>query len=149
MANKLRVSAETLDLFHSSSIDRQESERTTFRISKPAKHAMDMMVIEDGYGMRGKSRWIMGAVETFLSPETWGEGREQIWKRIVIDTELYKEALVKDAINIPEKTRVVLWHAAISAALYGAELDEDPVYLEISISSVIRAAVMWKIGLKN
>ena len=53
--------------------------------------------------------------------------------------------MVKDAINIGEEMRIQLCKAAIEAALYGASLDE-PVYLEITIASIIRAAIMWKIG---
>jgi len=149
MANKYRVTVEQSEMFAVQLRDKQDSERTTFRISKPVKHAMDMMVIQDGYGLRGKSRWIMDAVDSFLDPKTWGGSDIQIWKRIVIDTELYKETLIKDAINIPERTKITLWRAAIASALYGAEMPEQEVYLEISISSVIRAAVMWKLGLQS
>ena len=63
----------------------------------------------------------------------------------MLDTELQRERMLKDAINLTDEMRVRLWRAAIDAVLYGAEL-EEPVYLEISIASVIRAAVMWKLG---
>ncbi len=122
--------------------------RTTFRLSKAAKHAMDIRVIQDGYGLRGKSRWIMDAANEFLDTKTWarpGLENPQIWKRIVLDTEFQREPMLKDAINITNEMRVRLWRAAIDAVLYGAEL-EEPVYLEVSIASVIRAAVMWKLG---
>jgi hypothetical protein len=122
--------------------------RTTIRLSKQEKQAMDMRVIQDGYGMRGKSRWIMNVVSEFLDPETWdipGLDGSKIWQRIVVDTELQREVMVKDAVNIGEEMRKKLWRAAIDSALYGATLDE-PVYLEVTIASVIRAAVMWKIG---
>jgi hypothetical protein len=124
--------------------------RTTFRLSPAAKYAMDIRVAQDGYGLRGKSRWIMDAVNEFLNSKTWvksGIANPHIWKRIVIDTELQRETMVKDAINLTDEMRIHLWRAAIDAALYGAE-SEEPVYLEISIASVIRAAVMWKLSQK-
>lgn len=148
MVMKLKVPGAQSEIFSEHLGKRTESDRTTFRLSQAAKRSMDIRVTQDGYGLRGKSRWIMNTVEEFLDPTTWsipGEQSAQIWKRIVIDTELHKEPLVKDAINLPEDLRITLWRAAIEAALYGAEMDE-PAYLEISISSVIRAAVMWKLG---
>jgi hypothetical protein len=128
-------------------------ERTTrfsFRVSSEIKKAITIRAIEENYGSRGKSRWVIDAVREFLDPATWaGKGtpgeRERIWKRIVVDTELHKERLTTDVVNLPDDVRTMLWRAAIEAALYGAEQD-DPVYLEVSISSVIRAAVMWKLG---
>jgi hypothetical protein len=126
----------------------ENNNRTTFRIFKYAKKAMDMRVIQDGYGFRGKSRWIMDITNEFIDPKTWDNlsiENTKIWQRIVIDTELQKENMVKDAINISEEMRIQLCKASIEAALYGASL-EEPIYLEITIASIIRAAIMWKIG---
>ncbi len=126
----------------------EKNNRTTFRIFKYAKKAMDIRVVEDGYGFRGKSRWITDITNEFIDPATWaklGIENTKIWQRIVIDTELQRENMVKDAINISEEMRIQLCKASIEAALYGASLDE-PIYLEITISSIIRAAIMWKIG---
>jgi hypothetical protein len=150
MAKKIRAANQLVEMF-GRQIPKGRADgynRTTFRLSKAAKHAMDIRVAQDGYGLRGKSRWIMDAVNEFLDPKTWGRpGLEnpRIWKRIVLDTELQRERMLKDAINLTDEMRVRLWRAAIDAVLYGAEI-EEPVYLEISIASVIRAAVMWKLG---
>lgn len=132
-------------------VDTNKPSRSTYGISINAKQAVNMTVVREGYGLRGKSRWITDAINEFLSNETWGgltQEKGGIWKRIVVDTETHKEPLTKDAINIDEEIRIKLWHASIEAALYGAELDE-PIYLEISASSIIRAAIMWKLGSLN
>lgn len=140
--------SENRDIFSSTQSDVFKANRTTYRISPQAKQAMNVRLTQDGYGLRGKSRWIGDVIKAFLSKETWGSLAQEeggIWKRIVVDTEARRETLIKDAINVDESLRVTLWHASIEAALYGARL-EDPVYLEISISSIIRAAIMWKLG---
>lgn len=137
--------------FVSKQNDGIKANRTTYRISPQAKQAMNVRLTQDGYGLRGKSRWIGDVINAFLSKETWGSLAQEdggIWKRIVVDIEARKETLVKDAINVDESLRIRLWHASIDAALYGAKL-EEPVYLEISISSIIRAAIMWKLGQDN
>lgn len=135
-------------IFSSIQNDAVKANRTTYRISPHAKQAMNVRLTQDGYGLRGKSRWIRDVITTFLAKETWGSLAQEeggIWKRIVVDTEARREVLIKDAINVDENLRITLWHASIDAALYGAKL-EEPVYLEISISSIIRAAIMWKLG---
>ena len=39
---------------------------TSLKLQKRLHHKMQQRVISDGYGMRGKSRWIVEAIETFL-----------------------------------------------------------------------------------
>lgn len=36
------------------------------KLQKKLHHKMQQQIINDGYGMRGKSRWIVEAIETFL-----------------------------------------------------------------------------------
>ena len=130
--------------------DRLSKKRTTFRLSSPAKQEMTVQIAQGGYGMRGKSKWLADTVDEFLDPSTWrldvaNIGPINSWKRIVLDTEMLKEKLVIDAVNLDEGIRIKLWRSAIDAAIYGSELNE-PVYLDISTASVIRAAIMWKIS---
>jgi hypothetical protein len=39
---------------------------TSIKIQKPLHFKMQQQIINDGYGMRGKTRWIIEAVENFL-----------------------------------------------------------------------------------
>ena len=41
--------------------------KITFAVPDNLKNELQGMVIKDGYGLRGKSKWISEAVETFLS----------------------------------------------------------------------------------
>ena len=113
--------------------------RMDYRLSKVARHAIELRMAQENYGLRGKSRWIQEAVDSFLALEPG------TWQRIIVDTEQYREPLVREAVNLTDERRIKLWRASIDACLYGASLD-DPVYLEISIASVIRAAIMWRLG---
>lgn len=141
-------------LLNINKVDKYSKNRRTFRLSTEAKRQMAIRVAEDSYGLRGKSKWVTDTLYEFLNPDTWklnGLNQEepvQSWKRIVIDTELLKEQLVVDAVNLEEDVRVLLWRSAIDAAIYGSEMQE-PVYLDISSASVIRAAVMWKLAEKR
>ena len=124
--------------------------RTTFRLSKEAKKQMTIQIAQEGYGMRGKSKWVSETLLEFIDSKTWNLNIKQnepinSWMRIVIDTELLREKLVVDAVNLEESIRIKLWKSAIDVAIYGSELDE-PEYLDISSASVIRAAIMWKIS---
>lgn len=124
--------------------------RTTFRLSAEAKRQMSIRIMEEGYGMRGKSNWVSDTLIAFIDPETWvlnvkNDAPIEGWKRIVIDTELLKEKLVVDAVNLTDDVRRILWRSAIEAAIYGSEMDE-PEYLDISSASVIRAAIMWRLS---
>ena len=133
--------------------DKKIKNRTTFRLSAEAKRLMSIRIMEDGYGMRGKSIWVTETLHEFLDPKTWELKVNQdpplgSWKRIVIDTELLREKLVVDAVNLTDDVRCSLWKSAIDVAIYGSEMDE-PEYLDISSASVIRAAIMWKLWNKT
>lgn len=128
---------------------RDTRSRTSFRVGKATKEKLRERLISDGYGLKAKSRWMVDSIHEFLSADTWtndeGIGTPMAWARIVVDTELIREPLVQDYIALDESDRILLWAASIEAALYGSN-QEPPVHLEISISSVIRAAIMWKLG---
>lgn len=40
---------------------------TSIKLQKVLHHKMQQQIIGDGYGMRGKSKWIIEAIESFLS----------------------------------------------------------------------------------
>lgn len=39
---------------------------TSIKVQKKLHYTMQQRIISDGYGMRGKSRWIIEAIESFL-----------------------------------------------------------------------------------
>lgn len=104
-----------------------------------------------GYGLREKSAWVRDAVDEFLADATWQSRQlsSDAWKRLVVDTECVRVSNhVVEQVQIPSDLHIRLWRASIDAAIWGSE-QEDPVYLEISIASVLRAAIVWKLGLMD
>lgn len=47
--------------------------RTTIKIPSAVRKAMLTKVVEDGYGLRGKSRWISEAIESLLEMDNFYE----------------------------------------------------------------------------
>lgn len=119
--------------------DKRESgeQRTSITITPAVKKALTIRTVEDGYGMRGKSRWIADAAEAFLANPYWKPG--------VLEVQGVREKTVTDSITLRMETWVKLWRAAIEVALYGAEQD-PPEYHEISVSLIVRAAIVWRLG---
>lgn len=44
----------------------KKSMMTSIKLQKKLHHKMQQQIISDGYGMRGKSRWIIEAIDMFL-----------------------------------------------------------------------------------
>jgi len=40
---------------------------TSIKLQKKLHYKMQQRIISDGYGMRGKSKWIVGAIDAFLN----------------------------------------------------------------------------------
>ncbi len=45
----------------------QRKVMTSIKLQKKLHHRLQQRIIEDGYGMRGKSKWIIESVESLLS----------------------------------------------------------------------------------
>lgn len=134
--------------------------RTTFKIDRAAKKKMDSRVKMDGYGPRGKSRWIIDAAFDLIDENSswensvvadYEESKGVVphpWKAIIVDTEIYggDHDLVKEGVTLPRDIRTQLWRYAVDAMQYAAYLD-DPAYGELSMSvgSVLRAGVTWRL----
>ena len=126
-----------------------DAHRTSVRLPQGARQEMMREMADRGYGLRDKSRWVADTVREFLSEETWkAQGlSSNAWKRLVVDTECVRAGRpVVETLQVPAELHVDLWQASIDAALWGAN-QEEPVYLEISIASVLRAAILWRLGL--
>ena len=124
----------------------QEKKRCSVLITEEMKRGMSFSVVDEGFGMRGKSAWVANAITEFLGAQL--PHVNQPWKVMVIQTEVYfkNKKGVRETFQIDEVDWIRAWRAAIDTALFGATL-EDPVYMEISVSSVIRSAISWKLGL--
>jgi hypothetical protein len=126
-----------------------DTHRTTVRLPAGTRQEMMQAMASASYGLRQKSDWVCDAAREFLADETWTRLKlsDDAWKRLVVDTECVRAAKnVVETVQVPDDLRIRLWRASIDAALWGAEQD-DPVYLEISVASVIRSAILWKLGM--
>lgn len=126
-----------------------DTHRTTVRLPSGTRQEMMQAMAADNYGLRQKSDWVCDAAREFLADDTWTQYKLSVdaWKRLVVDTECVRAAKnVVETVQVPDDLRVRLWRASIEAALWGAEQD-DPVYLEISVASVLRSAILWKLGM--
>lgn len=125
-----------------------DTHRTSVRLPAGTRQEMMYAMAVGNYGLRQKSQWVGDVAREFLADETWTAQRlsTDAWKRLVVDTECVRASQhVLEMIQVREDLRVQLWRASIDAALWGAA-QEDPVYLEISVASVLRAAILWKLG---
>lgn len=119
---------------------------TSYRVSPEIRRAVQMDMAQRGYGLRGRVRWIEEAVNAFLDEDFWNRvGTPNGWKRVVVDLEMHADPNAeKEYLYLSEPLRRRLMRAAALAFLYGTE-QEEPLYLEISIASVLRAAIVWRL----
>jgi len=103
---------------------------TSIKVPKPLHYKMQQQIISDGYGMRGKSKWLIEAIETFLSlPDfPWlvdlAEGMDQLGEIV--------------SVRLPEDTLLKLDQAVIAVRkVYPA--------MEGVKSHLIRASIMQRL----
>lgn len=114
----------------------------TYRLPAAVKEAMLGAVVEQHYGLKGKSRWIEEAVLAFL--------QERSWKDQVLEGEMTMGNDTKDVVYlnadvkrmIEDGTREVIAHAAemTRRRIRHENLDN----LSVTASSIIRAAIVWR-----
>jgi len=123
---------------------RLDTSTLTVRMPGGMKRKLGLQVIEDGYGMRGKSRWVTEAVFGFL--------KDKSWRTQVLDGEMGVGAHneEKDVYIIPSALTTNLVDAL--AALRFRVQEEVaagtyPKHLapEVSVASIVRGAVTWRL----
>lgn len=114
----------------------------TYRLPAAVKEAMLGAVVEQRYGLKGKSRWIEEAVLAFL--------QERSWKDQVLEGEMTMGNDTKDVVYlnadvkrmIEDGTREVIAHAAEMTRRRIRHENLDT--LSVTASSIIRAAIVWR-----
>lgn len=116
----------------------------TYRLPKGMKEAvLEAVVIRDKYGLKGKSRWIGEAVHDFL--------KEKSWKDQVLDVDMMKGKEEKDVAYLPVTLKIELDAARTEVSDYLKTMCEQGVRQEnlnkmtITLSSIIRAAIVWRL----
>ncbi|MFY9268154.1 MAG: hypothetical protein WAO55_00225 [Candidatus Manganitrophaceae bacterium] len=102
----------------------------SFRTSEKIEQKMLQRIIEDGYGLKGKSRWICDAVESFLAmPSFWD----------LVDIASAQEDLGKNSTFTPTETVLRKIEDAI------ASVRKHYPLLEGVQSNIIRASIYQKL----
>jgi len=113
----------------------------TYRLPEGMKDAMLERIIQDKYGLRGKSRWVSEALEEFL--------KDRSWKDQVLDVDMVKNNNDKDVIYLEPELRELLKDKTLAVYDYARDLNsgrqEHVETLNVSDASVIRAAINWRL----
>jgi len=125
-----------------SSLTHKKKIATTYRMPSRMKDEILKRVIADGYGMKGKSRWIEEAITDFLS--------ERSWKDQVIDLDMITGNDGKDVAYLDRGVKDELDKATLTVKNYAQEsIDsgqrcEAVESLNITVSLIIRSAITWR-----
>jgi metal-responsive CopG/Arc/MetJ family transcriptional regulator len=103
---------------------------TSIKVQKKLHYKMQQRVISDGYGMRGKSRWIIEAIENFLQLPDYPDLVD-----IADDMDQLSEII---SIRLPEILMVAIDKAII-------QVRRDYPAMEGVKSNLIRASIIQRL----
>jgi|GEM_PF-2176152 len=114
----------------------KNTRKITVRFSSPLRNEMQQAIVLSGYGLHGKSRWLKDAIGAFLNLPNYAEYIEQ---GIQINQAELNQV---EAFYIENETSQALKKALMEIRM------KYPLYEGVQ-SALIRAAVVYKIMLKN
>ena len=138
-------SAQQADLLSPLEVRRESSEvlRTPFRITPDLKKALTMELVNSGYGIKGKSRWVSEAVQSMLDDPRYDTSN--IYYAQILEFAHTRQANAADSVNLPYPVWVHAWHAMLDTMKYGAALT-PPEYVEVTISDVLHIAILNRLS---
>jgi hypothetical protein len=113
--------------------------RTPFRITLELKRSLTLRLLDEGYGIKGKSRWIVEAVQLIIEDHRYKS--TNIYKAQILEFASTRQANGSDSVNLPYTTWVHAWHAMLDTMKYGASL-EPPEFVEVTVSDVLHIAIL-------
>lgn len=141
---KIRRVGVQKDLISALRGDKSGQLTTSIRLQQEAKQDLALAVVEAGYGLKGKSRWINDVTTEFLTPDFLTPGaRAQIIKFVSQSARPARAETVRINREVWEKA----WWESIKVATLIAE--DDDLFIEPAVSLVIRSAITWKLGLRE
>ena len=117
--------------------------RVSFKTTKKNTKKMQEDLVAFDYGLRGKTLWILEALDIFLDDKLNPYRKQQ-----VIECAGFHAFDSQHAILIPEKTWELAWRTGIDAAIFGSET-EPPEFIDPSVPLVISAAVNFRILMES
>lgn len=125
------------------SVRAPEKKPVTYRLPMRMKSALHAAVVRDGYGLKGKSRWVAEAVVDFLQDRSW---RDQ-----VLDVDMVKGNDEKDVVFVDADIKDAVLAATRQVVAYAAEMRAQGRRLEnldtlvVTQAAVMRAAIIWRL----
>ena len=104
--------------------------RTTIRLPKAVQLEMQHKIIDDGYGLRGKSRWVAEAIESLLELGNYHE---------LVD--------IADEMSDLTQTEVIMVQESLKTKLEAALINVRQHYPELEgvQSRIIRSSIMQRL----
>ncbi|WP_019583778.1 hypothetical protein [Thioalkalivibrio sp. ALE16] len=125
----------------------REAVQISVNVPKAVQQGMRIDMTTRGYGLKEKSRWMENTFRAFTDPEYWHNvGGEAGWRRVVVDSECIRVIEpVKEWFKLEPIVIEDALACAIECAYYGLK-QEPRLVLDLSASSVLRTAILWRIG---
>ncbi len=138
-------SAQQHELLSHEDIRRESAEhiKTAFRITPDLKKAMTLELVNSGYGIKGKSRWVTEAVQTMFGDPRYAS--TNIYYAQILEFAHTRQTNAADSVNLPYPAWVRAWHAMLDTMKYGAALP-SPEYEEVTISDVLHIAILNRLS---
>lgn len=121
----------------------QNNLRTPFRITLELKKALTLRLLNEGYGIKGKSRWVTEAVQSMVDDPRYAT--TNIYKAQILELAYSRQVNASDVANLPYPVWVHSWHAMLDTMKYGASLD-PPEYVEVTISDILHIAILNRLS---
>jgi hypothetical protein len=126
--------------------DHPEIVRTPFRIAPELKKALTLQLLDEGYGIKGKSRWVAEAIRAMIEDPRYTA--TNIYKAQILEFAYFRRVSTADSVNLPGPVRVQAWHAMLDTMKYGATLT-PPEYAEVTISDVLHIAILSRLSART
>ena len=121
----------------------QDSLRTPFRITPELKKALTLRLLDEGYGIKGKSRWVAEAIQSMVDDPRYAA--TNIYKAQILELAHSRQLNASDVANLPYPVWVHAWHAMLDTMKYGSTL-EPPEYVEVTLSDVLHIAILNRLS---
>lgn len=114
----------------------------SFRLPAQLKQDLALRTLSDGYGMRGKSKWVSEAILEFL--------KDPSWQSQVIDADMADGNDDQEVIQVDLEVKEALSQAVLNAEAYWRNEIKERIRMDreedvnVSVAAIVRAAILWR-----
>lgn len=124
-------------------VRKAEHRRVHFKIPKHITRAIEKSMMRQEYGLRGKTKWMIEALEQFIDVK-----KNPYRKQQIIECAGIRDKTSAHSLLIPNGVWVKAWREGLDAAIFGAETD-PPDYIDPSVPIVVMAAIINRLVREN